>query len=263
MAFKKIQTTKNYELFGRTDENRTVDLRNRSRLKKSLAKHGWLSCFPLVARRERNKLVIKDGQHRLAIAKDLGIPVYWVEEQVDFDIAQVNSSGRSWIPKDYANRFAVAGNKHYQEAIQFSETHGFPIGTTVAMLAGLTSFSNVASKFYDGTFKIVDRNWAEAVAFVYTHLTSMQPLLKNARFLEACMAICRVPNFESKRLIENARRCRDKLINVSTREAYLDVLEAVYNYNRTKLLGLKAAAIMEMRKRSAATKEHHESNGTA
>jgi hypothetical protein len=55
-------------------------------------------------------------------------------------------------------------------------------------------------------------------------------------------------------LIGGAERCREKLVSYSTRDAYLDLLESVYNFGRKQLVSLKLPAIEAMRKRNVATK---------
>jgi hypothetical protein len=67
---------------------------------------------------------------------------------------------------------------------------------------------------------------------LYGPLVEMGPEMRNARFIEACMMVCRVKDFDGKRLLANAKRCRDKFASYSTKEAYLDMLEAVYNFGR-------------------------------
>jgi hypothetical protein len=65
------------------------------------------------------------------------------------------------------------------------------------------------------------------------------------------MAVCRVEEFDPERLLHNAAKCRDKLVSYSTRDAYLGMLEQIYNFNRRQLVGLTALATMAMRERSA------------
>jgi hypothetical protein len=255
MSSRKIQATKNYALFHRNADNRVLDLKKHRKLYESMKRYGFLRCFPIVCFRDsKGNLIVKDGQHRLAIAQELGVTVYWVEETVDFDVAVINCTAKVWQLKDYALKFSANGNKQYQEGIEFAEQHGIPIGSAFAMLAGNVSFSNVESKFIDGTFKVKDRKWADDVAAVYGPLVAMSHSVKRQQFLEACMAVCRVDGFDSKRLISNAERCREKLVAFSTRDAYLDMLETIYNFGRSKLVGLKVEATMAMRERNLATK---------
>lgn len=248
----KINVTKNYKLFGRSDENRPVNLKKHRPLEMSMKEYGFLRSFPISCRRDAAKnLIVKDGQHRLAIAETLGLPVYWVEDPVDFDIAKVNNGQEKWQVRDFAEKFAINGVTSYRDGLEFADRHGLPVGTAFALLAGYTGFSgNLKGDFVSGKFRVKDRKWADDVAAIYVPLTTMAPLLRNARFIEACMAICRVEGFESKRLLQNAERCREKLVPFSTREAYMDMLEAIYNFGRAKLVGLKAQATMALRDRS-------------
>lgn len=67
--------------------------------------------------------------------------------------------------------------------------------------------------------------------------------------LAACQAVCRVAEFDPARLKANLKRCSEKLAPFSTRDAYLQMLEEIYNYGRSKLFALRIAAIEAMRER--------------
>jgi hypothetical protein len=257
MSSTNIQVTKNYHLFLRhSGENRPLDLKKHKKLMGSMGRYGFLRSYPIVVvRDESNALVVKDGQHRLVIAEELGLPVYWVEESVDFDVAIVNSTPKPWALQDYAQKHAANGLTDYQEGMDFAGRHGLPIGTAFALLAGTVAFTNCRDDFVNGTFVVKDRQWAETVAAIYGPLVAMNKRIKNARFTEACMAACRVAGFDAKRLLANAARCREKLIAYATREEYLRMLEAVYNYGRRQLVNLKFLAIMGMRERAAAKRK--------
>jgi hypothetical protein len=252
MSSRKVQSTKNYRLFAGNDENRPLDLKKHRKLEKSMKKYGFLACFPIVCwRNKEGKLIVKDGQHRLAIAEALGLTVYWIEEETDFDVAVINCTSKTWTLKDYARKFAANGLKDYQEGMEFADRHGIPIGIAFAMLGGTTTFGNIQNHFEGGTFRIKDRKWAEAVAGVYGPMVTLSPSLRAANFLGACMAVCRVPDFDAKRLLSCSERCREKLVAYSTRDAYLQMIEDVYNFGRKQLVGLKSQAMMAMRERNA------------
>jgi hypothetical protein len=251
MATTKIQTTKNYRMFTRSEDNRPTDPKAHKKLLESMKEYGFLQCFPIVCFRDAaGNLIVKEGQHRLLFAETLGLPVYWVEEAVDFDIAKINCTPKTWRIQDYAKTFAKQGKQAYQEGMDFAEAHKLPIGQAFALLAGTTSYGNVQDEFIAGKFKVKDRTWADAVAGIFAPMVRMRPEVNNARFLEACMAVCRVPEFDAKRMLHNAERCRDKLVSYSTRDAYLDMMESVYNFGRVKLFGLKVAAQIVMRERN-------------
>lgn len=249
----KIQVTKNYRLFCRSEDNRPTNANSHKKLAASMKHYGFLKCFPIVCYRDKKgNLIVKDGQHRLAIAADLGLPVYWVEVDVDFNTAEINDTPVVWKLRDFATMYVNKGHSEYQKALDYSELHGLPLGMSVALLAGYVNFGAVEKNFVNGTFKVKDQAWADMVASVYTPIVKMTRQLRNARFIEACMAVCRVEVFDPKRMIQCAERCREKLVPYSTRDAYLDMLEEIYNFGRQRHVGLKAEAVNAMRSRNAA-----------
>lgn len=253
---RKIQVTKNYRMFLLNQENRPVDVKKHRKLLESMKLYGFLPCFPIVCGRDdQGHLIVKDGQHRLSIAESLGLSVCWVEETIDFDIATINCTAKVWAVRDYAEKYALNGKKDYQEGLEFQKAHGLPMATSFALLSGRTAFSNIANSFYAGDFKVKDRRWADAVAGVYGPIAAMSPVLKSARFIEACMAVCRVKDFDAKRLLANTERCREKLVSYSTRDAYLDMIEVIYNFGRSKLVSLKIEAMKVMRERKPMNKK--------
>lgn len=250
---RKIQATKNYRLFSRHEgENRALDLKKHKALYDSMKLYGFLPSYPIVCYRDpKGNLVYKDGQHRAAIAEELGLTIYWVEESIDFDVAIVNSTAKVWTVKDYADKWAANGLKQYVTAMDFASQHHISPGLAFAMLSGTTSYGNVKEEVQKGEFKITDAAWANAVAGIYSPLVSMSSALRKDTFLAACMAVCRVPDFDAKRLIGGAERCREKLVSYGTRDAFLDMIETVYNFGRKQLVSLKNQAITVMRDRNA------------
>lgn len=254
--YKQINSTKNYGQFVRSEENRPVDLSSHKKLLESMKEYGFIPEFPIVCTRDSdNRLIIKDGQHRLAIATHLGIPVFWAESDVQFDTAKINCTAKTWQAKDYANTFAMSGKSDYQEGIDFAIQHGIPITIAFSLLGGTVTFRNVREKFFSGNFKVSDRKWAGSVAGIYGFLSGLSSKVRNVRFIAACMAVCRVEGFDPKRLLANAERCSDKLQSFSTRDAYLDMLEDIYNFGRNKLVPLKIQAITAMRERDVSVKD--------
>lgn len=249
---RKVNVTRDYRLFSRSMDNRIVKLKKHKALERSMKRYGFLSCYPVICYRDENKkLIVKDGQHRLAFAESLGLPVYWIEQDIDFDVAVVNSTPKVWAVRDFAEKHAANGLSDYQEALEFADSHKLSVGNAFALLSGTTNYTNIEEPFKAGLFKIKDREWASSVASIYAPISNMSGDCRNSRFLEACMAVCRVAEFDAERLLHNCARCRDKLVSYSTRDAYLDMLEEVYNFGRKQLVGLRAAATMAMRDRSA------------
>ena len=259
----RLQVTKNYRLFHRSADNRPLDLPAHKPLMNSMKEYGFLKSFPIsVFRDDARRLVVKDGQHRLALAEELNLPVYYIIDGAEWDVAKVNSTPRTWAPKHYALTFAAKGKKAYGELLEFHEGHGIPITTCVALLTGATCFSNYKKDFLGGKFVVKDREWAEKVASLYTSLIRSSKDVKSARLLEACMGCCRVDDFNGGRLIDNVSKCREKLLRYSTRDAFLAMLDDIYNFGRHKRMPLKFMAQEAMAARNPAKKKATENGKT-
>jgi hypothetical protein len=214
--------------------------------------YGFLPSFPIVCHRNGDKhLIVKDGQHRLAIAEELGLPVHFVDETIDFDVAVINCTPKTWTLRDYAEKFIAQGHTQYATGLEFAERHHIPLGTAFALLSGTCNWSNVTDAFVSGKFTIKDAAWAECVGAVYSTMVAMSDNVRSVRFLEACMAVARVEGFDADRLLRSAKQCRDRLVAYSTRDAYLEMLEYVYNFHKQKTLPLKFLAIKAMHDRNA------------
>lgn len=249
----KINCTADYSIFHQGNENRPLNMTKHKKLLESMKKYGFLKSFPIVCRRDdKGRLQVRDGQHRLTFAQSLKIPVWWIEEDVDFDIAEINTTSKVWVLRDYAERFAKLPNKHYAEAIEFSNQHAIPIGIAFAMLAGTTTFGNIQDEFTRGEFKIKDRSWAEIVVATYCPLVQISPECKGNVLLLACMAVARVEGFEPARLINGAKANPGLLKSYSIRDEFLIVLEELYNHKRIakNRIPLKFLAVQAMASRA-------------
>lgn len=253
-----ISTTKNYRMFKISDENRPLDLSTRKGLRDSMKAYGFLKSFPLSCVRGRdNKLVVKDGQNRLAIAEELGLAVHYYVEEVDYDIAAVNNAQQKWTLKDYAMKWASQGRDNYVTLLAFIDSHSMPIGLGTSLLCGHSHANGITMRqFREGNFKVSDYEFADRVANVYSQLIHLAKDVKNRNCLAAVMAAMRIDGFDPKRLIDGAKKRPEKLKPYATRDCYLEMIEEVYNYNRSRLVSVKMPALQILRERDAAPNSH-------
>jgi hypothetical protein len=250
----EIKRTKNYAMFSYLGGNRQVELKRTERktLKKSLMKYGFISAFPIVCVRRDGKLRVKDGQGRLALAQELGLEVWYVVVDQDFDLAEINSAVAKWNWEDYATKFRADGNQNYQRVIDFAEQHGMKIATSAAVLAGTCSagISNCGKKFKDGLYTVTTSEHADDIAHIYNALGKINPKIKNRKLISALHKLLFVPGFDIERLIAGAKGCPEKLINFGTTDGYLTMLEEVYNHRRRVKDAIKIASENAMKLRN-------------
>ncbi len=249
----EIKKTDKYSLFEKHGDNRKLKLSKHRKLTRSMEEFGFLPYWPVVVGHNGNgKFKIFDGQHRVEIAQSLGLPVYYIISDIEFNIATINDTQRTWDTIDYAEVYAEKGIRAYQDGLAFMQEHNIAIGQTFALLAGVTSYSNVENSFKQGNFRVKDFPWAEKVVGVFCPIRAMTAKINRSAFLQACMSTCRVNYFDISRMVTSAEKQRDKLESFSTRDAYLDMMETIYNHGRQakNTRPLKFDSIETMRKRS-------------
>jgi len=259
MGSKTILTTKNYRMFHVSEDNRPLDLSKRKSLRESMKTYGFLKSFPLSCFKKTERvLIVKDGQNRLALAEELGIPVHYIIEDVDYDIATINNAQEKWTMKDYAMKWASQEKEPYVQLLGFIDFHAMPIGLGTALLCGQSHLSgDLMRRYKAGAYKISDYEFADRVASIYTQLIAMSSAIKSRNCLAAIIAAMRVSGFEPKRLLDGAKKRPEKLKSYSTRECYLEMIEDLYNFNRQKLVPIKMPALQVLRDRDVAPDSHN------
>lgn len=91
----QLQNTKDYESFRYLLSNREVNKLHVGRLVKSIAKNNLLHLNPVIV---NPNMEVIDGQHRIAAAELLGVPVYFqIDDNVSKkDLSDLNSVKKNW-----------------------------------------------------------------------------------------------------------------------------------------------------------------------
>lgn len=252
----KLQRTRNYSQFSFARENRPVDVLNlkpqHRKLRESLQRYGFLPSFPLMVSCTNGKFIIKDGQHRFTFAREFGLEVYFVVDDTDVSISDINQAQVGWSPRDHAMSWANQGHEDYRKAIQFADEWTLPIGTAFSMLAGTIVFKNVQDRFHEGRFKIRALDTATRVAQCFSELCKLRKGIRHQNLLTAIWACCHVEYFDENRIIQTVQRRPDQLYNAGTRDQFLALLEDLYNFNRKTREPLKFDADQAMKNRNPA-----------
>lgn len=234
----KLRATKDYSLFAHSQDNRDVDPSKRKGLVRSMEKYGFIRAYPLHCIRNGNlgKFVIIDGQGRFYAAQQLGLPVWFVVCDENVNPAEINAVQRRWTMEDYAKCFAAQGKKDYIELLAFHEQHGIPLGACANMLYNVSmadSNTHVVSQIKKGVFVVKTRAMADQIARIYCQVGELSRAIKTNNFIGALFAASLVKGFDAERIITGAKGCPELLKSYSTRDGYLEMLEALYNHRRT------------------------------
>ncbi|QDP60769.1 MAG: hypothetical protein Unbinned3528contig1000_49 [Prokaryotic dsDNA virus sp.] len=118
----EIKTTKDYSIFKYVVGNRTVNTRNKNRLKISINKIGQQMPM-LVSEKDPidNKYPIIDGQHRLEAIKSLHIPVdFIVSTKTNTDYIDELQVSKQWTAVDFCKRNAALGSINCKKALKIA-----------------------------------------------------------------------------------------------------------------------------------------------
>lgn len=252
----KLAITKKYSIFTGTVLNRPLHLGKRKKLRASMKEYGFLPAYPLNCKRQDGRLVLVDGQHRLAAAKELGLPVFYVVDQSDINIAQINATQKSWKMSEYADCYAGQGFADYIELIAFAKKNSMAYSLAAAILADkVQAGTSILVKFRDGHFRITNRATADRIAGLLNRIAAYCPAVKTRHMICALFSCCKVENFSDKRILKGVARSPETLMKYGSRDGYLDMLERIYNIGYHTKYPLKIAAENAMKERNPATRE--------
>lgn len=235
----KIYSTKKYERFVLHNLNRKVD-REKPKFKKlikSLAVHGWKDPYPMyVVWNGDGRLRIKDGHHRFEAARLLEIPVKYVIDDDDLSMFEITDSIRPWDMRDFLQSYAQLGKSDYLKVKEYHDRTGIGIMNCIAILGGQTAGSNgKCEAFKQGRFTLGNMSNANAIAEIVSCLKDNGiDFATNSNFVKAISMVVWVKEFKVSEMKKKISVNRALIIRQPTKDAYLDMLQDIYNRQRRR-----------------------------
>lgn len=223
----KIKKTKNYGMFKALLGNRNPNARHIIHLIDSIKKNNLLNIKPIVV---NGKMEVIDGQHRLAAAKELGVPIYYIIKSKlgVCDAQTVNTENKRWVMIDFLQSKCTLGLKVYLEVDEFAREYNLSPMLAVSLLSG--DDGEAIRKFKDGTFRIKHKDWAIKIASFITDTSKTFPHYKSRSFIFALSHIFRC-DFNEDRL----RKCLlDGIDKCATKKQYILTIQEAYNYHLSR-----------------------------
>lgn len=159
----KIFTTTNYHKFRTIEGNREVNKTHLKRLAKSVSETSYLDIIPIIVNED---FEVIDGQHRLEVARELGLPVnYVVAPGAGLkEVQLLNANERAWLKADYLESYIKLGNQNYVILKDFMKKFGLPLTVSADILMGpIGKRGSTAELFKNGKFVI--NNLRSAIDF--------------------------------------------------------------------------------------------------
>jgi hypothetical protein len=248
----KLEKTYDYSRFEMHDHNRA--LHDNDVLLESMQKHGFMPSSPIhCVQNGSGKYKIIRGHHRFSYAKRLKLPVYYVLDNSNTNIFDLEGSAlQAWSVKDFAVGYARSGHKDIATLLAFKQKHGLTLLSAASLLGGESAGSgNKVKSVKSGKFKLGDTKHATQLVAITDLCREQQiPFATATTFVNALSMALRVPEFDQNIFMHRIRTSGTNLRRRSKVEDYLDEIEALYNYGaKAKRLPLKFKAIELSRQR--------------
>lgn len=224
-----VLMTEDYSLFSNLDGNRNINQSNLKALKRSMENE--LLQIPIIV---NENLQIIDGQHRFHACKELKKPIYYIIVK-GYGLSQVhklNAISRKWSFDDYLDGYANLGYEDYIKARKFKRKYGFGHSETMALLQGYNCLAggDDRKRFFNGNFKIKSLPDAERKAEQIRMLKPFYNGYLRRTFIGAMLKLFSIEEFEFNVLLQKLKYQSTKLVDCTTVNQYLLVMEDIYNY---------------------------------
>lgn len=172
----EIQSTTDYTLFKTIKGNRLLKTKHVAGLTAAIIKNNLLPLFPITV---NESMEVVDGQHRLQVAKDNNLTIYYIVKGGLglADIQQINSSSKSWNQSDYLYSYISLGNQNYILAKQLLDKYKISITNFILINNNFKAFGYPV--FKRGKMVIAD---PERVSEFLEKVQALRPYLSKQVF---------------------------------------------------------------------------------
>jgi hypothetical protein len=226
-----IYQTTNYDLFHLLPENRTVDPGHVRKLVAMITQSNLLHIKPLDV---TATMGVIDGQHRLAAARELGLPVYYkIGQQLsEADITTLNVAQKNWQGPDYLHFWTVKGRTDYVALTAFRQRHPTLSFSNAKMMLG-GSPNNRAEEFRNGQWKAGEAYKAEQVAVLIERIaaeTSFKQAAHTGFVAAVYHCVANIDGFDAKEFMHKILKQPRTLVPCASHKQYLEMFDQIYNY---------------------------------
>jgi len=229
--------TENYDRFGSMTGNREYRAAWSARLVESIRKENMLAMFPIVCVRGDNGMMnVVDGQHRLAAARELGVPIHYVlVDGLDADSVRIiNANMSAWKTSDFLHHYCTLGRHDYIKLAEFCERTGIGLMVAAALMSDKPSTSgDLTLAFRDGKFRITNAIGARKVEAIVAALVASGVKFASGR--QSVLALSRIVAtgaFDFDVFSRGIDRIVSKLRPCASWQQFAEIFSDAYDYRR-------------------------------
>lgn len=222
-----LYMTYDYDQFKLMQGNRPTNMAHVQQLMKSFEQKQLI--VPVIV---NHKMEIIDGQHRVEVCRQTNLPVYFIILK-DYGIKEVqmlNTNMKNWSVDDYLNCYCSLGIDDYIKYREFRAKYSFDHQATLAFLVGNTN--KYTQIFNEGNLKIKSYPKAQEVAQKISDFGQYYKGYKRKSFVYALLNLLKHPQYDHKEMLEKLSFQQTKLVDCTTKDQYLYLLEEIYNFRR-------------------------------
>lgn len=226
----QIERSTDYDKFEFIASNRVTDRGHIESLRSSFEEIGNLTQSQPILVNEFYQII--DGQHRFTVAKEMGLPIFYVKHPGlrIHDARKMNMLQRNWNFDDWAHSYAETGDENYKKFLELRADYGFNHSITLMYALGDQGKGGFQD-FRDGNFVLTDEVAARERLDKYTEVLQSFKGGKDKNFAYAFLKVIKTPDYDQARMVRKIRDYGDYVIrHYGSVPEFLRALEEVYNY---------------------------------
>lgn len=230
----KLQFTNNLSQFKTMYGNREVQEDHVKKLLASFSENPHLWSLSPILVNTRSEVI--DGQHRLEVAKRLGVGVYFIQVSVGGlqDVQIINSRSKRWSELDYAKSYADMGDENYKTYYEMRKKYGLSHSIIVQLLSRSGRGTMKNRNFKDGGFVVSDKNFAISFCENIMQLSEIYKGAKTRSFCNAFLSCLENEDFSREKFMKKLLRYPNRIEHVASEPEHLRQIETIYNFHTSE-----------------------------
>lgn len=234
---RQIYKTFDYAKFVDLKQNRQINALNYAKLQRSMEEEQLL--IPICV---NEKFEIIDGQHRAKVCQELGLPIYYYQEN-GYGVNQMkraNLVSANWSKEDFLNMYVSEDIESYIQFEQISSHYGITVSDLIKVIArfeGKTA-PHVNLDFVEGNLVISNELFEKITDFLLKlKVFSFFPSYRKQRFVSAFLELYSHPSYNHEQMEERLQKERSQhlLKDFANREELLETLiNKIYSFGVKK-----------------------------
>lgn len=236
----EIQKTNDYSIFKKHLSNRELDPGNLKKITASIRARNLLAFRPILVDSEMRVI---DGQHRLMVAKILGLEIFYQVQQecTHEDIVLLNQHQKGWKIEDYIDYFISLGNQNYLALKKLKQLSGCTYNAIVRMLSSQSKcyeeIRNGTFKYFDTTkvqlFQVALEKTEEVIKVLIALIIKDGAFIRTERFKTAVCSFLNRPEVDYITFLNKIRNKTEAIRPCSNNFAYAEMFLNIYNWRNT------------------------------